>query len=81
MVEDAGLAAGDRYKKAKYGEVEEGGNDGAGKQLSGIAALAGSVNDVPPNFEILVVFALSLLRALLKKMSGEKGRFLRASCR
>lgn len=73
MVEDAGLAAGDRYKKAKYGEVEEGGNDGVGKQLSGIAALAGSVNDVPPNFEILVVFALSLLRALLKKMSGEKG--------
>jgi len=28
---------------------------------------------VPPNFEILVVFALSLLRALLRKMSGEKG--------
>ena len=28
---------------------------------------------MPPNFEILVVFALSLLRALLRKMSGEKG--------
>jgi U3 small nucleolar RNA-associated protein 20 len=28
---------------------------------------------VPPNFEILVVFALALLRAMLRKMSGEKG--------
>ena len=72
MLEDAGPAAGDRYKKAKYGDDDDDAADG-GNAASGIAALAGSAEDVPPNFEILVVFALGLLRAMLRKMSGEKG--------
>ena len=72
VVEDTGPAAGDRYKKAKYGDDEDDPLS-SGKDAVGIAALAGSAEDVPPNFEILVVFALGLLRALLRKMSGEKG--------
>ena len=72
VLEDAGPAAGDRYKKAKYGDDDDDAADG-GNAASGIAALAGSAEDVPPNFEILVVFALGLLRAMLRKMSGEKG--------
>ena len=72
-MEDTGPAAGDRYKKAKYGDDEEEDAAGKDKTVAGVAALAGSAEDVPPNFEILVAFALGLLRALLRKMSGEKG--------
>lgn len=35
--------------------------------------MAQTANDVPPHFNLLVVFALGLLRALLRKISGEKG--------
>jgi U3 small nucleolar RNA-associated protein 20 len=73
VLEDAGPAAGDRYKKAKYGDDETSDAGDGGPAATGIAALAGSAEDVPPNFEILVVFALGLLRAMLRKMSGEKG--------
>ena len=41
------------------------------KTPGALADLAMSANDVPPNFNLLVVFALGLLRALLRKMSGE----------
>ena len=73
VLDDAGPAAGDRYKKAKYGDDETSDAGDGGPAATGIAALAGSAEDVPPNFEILVVFALGLLRAMLRKMSGEKG--------
>ena len=79
--EDKGPEAGDRYKKAKYGgpdsddEAPEKQSAHGGKKV-GVAAVianARSDEDVPPNFDLLVTFALGLLRALLRKMSGEKG--------
>ena len=81
MVEAKGPEAGERYKKAKYGEDDEddgppeeesaGGGKKKKKTPGALADLAMSANDVPPNFNLLVVFALGLLRALLRKMSGE----------
>ena len=53
-------------------EEESAGGGKSKKKASGaLANLAQSANDVPPNFNLLVVFALGLLRALLRKMSGE----------
>ena len=51
----------------------------AGGDDAGIKALARSTDDVPPNFNLLVVFALGLLRALLRKMSGTRRTFASAS--
>jgi U3 small nucleolar RNA-associated protein 20 len=72
---EKGLNAGDRYKRAKYGDDDE--DDDAPERggaktttTTTLAALARSDEDVPPNFDLLVVFALGLLRALLRKMSG-----------
>lgn len=83
LKEDKGPEAGDRYKKAKYGgdsdddaPPEEESAGGKSKKKVGVAAViahARSDEEVPPNFDLLVTFALGLLRALLRKMSGEKG--------
>ena len=83
LKEDKGPEAGDRYKKAKYGgdsdddaPPEEESAGGKSKKKVGVAAVianARSDEEVPPNFDLLVTFALGLLRALLRKISGEKG--------
>ena len=55
---------------------EEESAGGKSKKKVGVAAViahARSDEEVPPNFDLLVTFALGLLRALLRKMSGEKG--------
>jgi len=77
------LADGERYKRAKYGDDEDDaperasarGEAGGAATTPGIKALARSTDDVPPNFNLLVVFALGLLRALLRKMSGTRRTF------
>ena len=91
VVEAKGPEAGERYKKAKYGDDDEeddnaaappeeesagGGKCKKKKTQGALADLAAqsAANDVPPNFNLLVVFALGLLRALLRKMSGEARR-------
>ena len=79
--EDKGPEAGDRYKKAKYGgpdsddEAPEKQSAHGGKKVGVAAVIANARSDenVPPSFDLLVTFALGLLRALLRKMSGEKG--------
>ena len=55
------------------------GEAGGAATTRGIKALARSTDDVPPNFNLLVVFALGLLRALLRKMSGTRRTFASAS--
>jgi hypothetical protein len=75
------MADGERYKRAKYGDDDDDdaperasarGETGGSATPRGLKALARSTNDVPPNFNLLVVFALGLLRALLRKMSGKR---------
>ena len=81
------MADGERYKRAKYGDDEDDaperasarGEAGGAATTRGIKALARSTDDVPPNFNLLVVFALGLLRALLRKMSGTRRTFASAS--
>ena len=81
------MADGERYKRAKYGDDEDDaperasarGEAGGAATTPGIKALARSTDDVPPNFNLLVVFALGLLRALLRKMSGTRRTFASAS--
>ena len=80
IIEEKGPEAGQRYVRAKYGDDDEAPEEqsaGGGKKKNAIAGMKdlvsgqhASSSDVPPNFNLLVVFALGLLRALLRKMSG-----------